>query len=313
MENEMLWVRSQGGNLSNETVTYSGQTDNIDYHFMRGKVSDPYFDTEFAFSTHSKERASYYSSRLRQLESTCSFIVQPNDMTHYFPSSAKSQLNSNENYLFKAIVYYFNIFDEYAENNSSNIRSAVVQYQIFEENSTLNLEFNKNRLSESFQLTIPLIQEQCYNEDLYHLECRIWDNNRKQWTGDNIELISIDKSKAQVTCATKQLGFFAVEEVEILKDRAFKENYGVYAVFSLLFIAIAFVLLKQIFSNSHIQQESGESQSQQGPDLTPKQLIFTIDPIFSIFYSQSLYQMILKIALFCNLYFTIFAVNALLI
>ena len=65
MEDEMLWKRNQDGNLSNETITYTNQSANIDYYFMRGKVSDPYFNTEFTFSSHSKERSAYYSSRLR--------------------------------------------------------------------------------------------------------------------------------------------------------------------------------------------------------------------------------------------------------
>ena len=48
-------------------------------------------------------------------------------------------------------------------------------------------------------------------------------------------------------------------------------------------------------------------------NLTPKQLILTIEPIYSIFNSQSLYSMILKIELFCNIYVTFFLLNALII
>ena len=44
------------------------------------------------------------------------------------------------------MVYYFNIFDEYITNNISTIRSAVVQYDIFAENSLTHFEFEKSLL-----------------------------------------------------------------------------------------------------------------------------------------------------------------------
>eukprot|EP00828_Plagiopyla_frontata_P014708 TRINITY_DN1919_c0_g1_i17.p1 TRINITY_DN1919_c0_g1~~TRINITY_DN1919_c0_g1_i17.p1 ORF type:complete len:2671 (+),score=531.96 TRINITY_DN1919_c0_g1_i17:5491-13503(+) len=310
IEKDLIWTRS-AGNLSNKTTQIATSTTNLDLMLMRGKVSDPFFDLTFSFTSHQKSRSSQ-SSRLRQLEDSCMQIAYPNDMAQYFPYTAKIQLNSTQDYLFKIMVYYFNIFDEYLTSNISNIRSAIVQYELFAENSSEYFDFDNEILEDQFKIQIPLVQEQCYGED-YTFACRIWDNKTKKWSSDNVTLIQIDKVNAQVQCGSRSLGFFAVEEVLVqeLGDQDFEDNYGVYGSFAIVMIAIAFILIMHIFRGEKLKEEDDENYSMNV--FTSVQLILTIDPIFSIFYSKTLVSLLKKLGLFCNFYITLLFFNGLFI
>ena len=57
-------------------------------------------------------------------------------------------MNSTEDYLFKIMVYYFNIFYEYNTDEISNIRSAIVQYEVFGENSSEYFDFDNEILED---------------------------------------------------------------------------------------------------------------------------------------------------------------------
>lgn len=111
----------------------------------------------------------------------CKVIDSPASASVTVPEVLVLSMPSSQGYLIKYINSYINTFDNY--NNSENIKSNVVTYEIFDNLTTTLYDIKGFEIN----IEIPLNENRC--KDYLKYKCKLWDSINKKWTSNDIEYV----------------------------------------------------------------------------------------------------------------------------